>query len=129
MVFPIYPALVTGLALLLYLMLIINVSRARGLYKIEAPATSGDPGFERVFRVQQNTLEQIVAFLPALWLFSVYVSPQWGAGIGFLWVLARTHYAWSYYRDAAKRGPGYAVGLFCTVALVIGGIAGMLRAF
>jgi glutathione S-transferase len=126
---PILPALVTGLALLLYLVLIINVSRARGLYKVEAPATAGDPGFERVFRVQQNTLEQIVAFLPALWLFSAFASPTWGAGIGFLWILARTHYAWSYYRDAAKRGPGYAIGLVCTVVLLIGGIVGMLRAF
>jgi glutathione S-transferase len=126
---PILPALVTGLALLLYVVLIINVSRARGLYKVEAPATSGDPGFERVFRVQQNTLEQIVAFLPALWLFTAYVSPPWGAGIGFLWVLARIHYAWSYYRDAASRGPGYAIGLFCTIVLLIGAIAGMLRAF
>jgi uncharacterized MAPEG superfamily protein len=125
---PILPALVTGLALLLDLVLIINVSRARGLYKIEAPATSGDPAFERVYRVQQNMLEQIVVFLPSLWLFSAFSSPAWGAGIGFLWILARIHYAWSYYRDAARRGPGYAIGLFCTVVLLIGGIAGMLRA-
>ena len=52
-----------------------------------------------------------------------------GAGIGLLWILARIHYAWSYYRDAAKRGPGYAIGLACTLVLLLGGIAGMLRAF
>ncbi len=57
------------------------------------------------------------------------MSPLWGAGIGFLWILARIHYAWSYYRDAAKRGPGYAIGLLCTLVLLLGGIAGMLRAF
>src|SRR5260221_10042488 len=115
---PILPALVTGLALLLYLVLVINVSRARGVYKIAAPAISGDPGFDRVFRVQQNTLEQIVAFLPALWLFSAFVSPVWGAAIGFLWILARVYYAWAYYRDAAKRGPGYGIGLVCTLVLL-----------
>lgn len=126
---PILPSLVTGLALLLYLVLIINVSRARGVYKVSAPAVTGDPGFDRVHRVQQNTLEQIVVFLPALWLFSVFTSPLWGAGIGLLWILARIHYAWSYYRDAAKRGPGYAIALGCSLVLLIGGIAGMLRAF
>ena len=126
---PILPSLVTGLALLLYVVLIINVSRARGVYKVEAPGASGDPGFERVFRVQQNTLEQIVIFLPALWLFSYFVSPEWGSGVGALWILARVVYAWSYYRDAAKRGPGYAIGLACSVVLLLGGIAGMLRAF
>ena len=129
MMLPILPSLVTGLALLLYLVLIINVSRARGAYKVAAPAVTGDPGFDRVHRVQQNTLEQIVVFLPALWLFSVFTSPLWGAGIGLLWILARIHYAWSYYRDAAKRGPGYAIALGCSLVLLIGGIAGMLRAF
>jgi glutathione S-transferase len=129
MVLPIYPALVTGLALLLYMLLVINVSRARGRYKIDAPAVSGDPAFERVFRVQQNTLEQIVVFLPALWLFSVYVSPLWGGGIGFLWILARIFYAWSYYRDAASRGPGYGISALCSLVLLIGSIVGMLRAF
>jgi glutathione S-transferase len=126
---PILPSLVTGLALLLYLVLVINVSRARGRYKIAAPAIAGDPGFDRAFRVQQNTLEQIVIFVPALWLFSAFASPLWGAGIGFLWILARIYYAWSYYRDAAKRGPGFGIGMVCTVVLLLGSIAGMLRAF
>jgi len=126
---PILPSLVTGLALLLNLMLVINVSRARGRYKVQAPATSGDPGFERVFRVQQNTLEQFVIFLPALWLFSYFVSPVWGSGIGALWILARIFYAWSYYRDAAARGPGFGISAICTVVLLVGSFVGMLRAF
>ena len=126
---PILPSLVTGLALLLFMMLTINVSRARGRYNVAAPAISGDPGFDRVFRVQQNTLEQLVVFVPSLWLFSAFVSPLWGPAIGFLWVLARIYYAWSYYRDAAKRGPGFGISAICTLVLLIGSIAGMLRAF
>jgi glutathione S-transferase len=126
---PILPSLVTGLALLLYLVLVINVSRARGRYKVAAPAIAGDPGFDRAFRVQQNTLEQIVVFLPSLWLFSAFVSLLWSAAIGFLWILARIYYAWSYYRDAGKRGPGFGVSTICTVVLLLGSIVGMLRAF
>ncbi|HEX3501464.1 MAG TPA: MAPEG family protein [Stellaceae bacterium] len=126
---PIQPSLVTGLALLLFLVLCVNVARARGRYKVAPPSVAGDPGFERVFRVQQNTLEQIVVFLPSLWLFSAFVSPLWGAAIGFLWILARIFYAWGYYRDAAKRVPGFAVSMACNVVLVLGSIGGMLRAF
>lgn len=65
-----WPSLVTVSALLLYQILALNVGRARAKYKIIPPATTGDPNFERVLRVQQNTLEQLVFFLPSLWLFS-----------------------------------------------------------
>jgi len=51
-----------------------NVGRARGKYKVKAPATTGDPAFERAFRVQMNTLESAVAFLPVLWLFAAFVE-------------------------------------------------------
>jgi glutathione S-transferase len=126
---PILPSLVTGLALLLYMLLSLNVARARGRYGVAAPATAGDPAFDRVFRVQQNTLEQLVVFVPGLWLFSIFVSPAWGPAIGFLWLLARIFSAWSYSRDPASRGPGFVVSAICNVVLIIGSIGGMLRAF
>jgi glutathione S-transferase len=125
---PTLPALVTALAVLLYVVLSVNVSRARGRYSVPAPAMAGDPAFERVCRVHQNTLEQLVVFLPSLWLFSTFVSPIWGGWIGFLWILARIFYAWSYYRDPASRGPGFAVSGICSLTLLIGSIGGMLRA-
>ena len=74
-----WPSLVTVSALCMYFVVTINVGRARAKYKIIPPQTSGDPNFERVIRVQQNTLEQLVLFLPSLWLFSLFISPIWGA--------------------------------------------------
>ncbi|WP_139102793.1 MAPEG family protein, partial [Acinetobacter baumannii] len=65
-------ALVTLLAVLFYLFTSINVSRARARPGIKVPATSGDPDFERAFRVQMNTLEWMPIFLPSLWLFAIY---------------------------------------------------------
>ena len=76
----IFPSSVTVLTLILYLVITINVGRARGKYKVPVPQTSGDPDFERVFRVQQNPLEQLILFLPSLWLFSLFVSPLTGCG-------------------------------------------------
>ncbi len=79
---------------------------ARAKYKIEAPAVIGHPDFERVFRVQVNTLEQLVAFLPALWLFALYVSPAWASVLGAVWIVGRVLYAVGYVPAADKRGPG-----------------------
>ncbi|BFM40132.1 MAPEG family protein [Synechocystis sp. LKSZ1] len=93
-----FPSLITALALSVYQVLVANVGRARSKYKVMPPATTGNANFERVLRVQQNTLEQLVFFLPSLWLFSFYLNPSWGAGIGLVWVIGRIVYAWGYYQ-------------------------------
>ncbi len=79
-----FPALVSALALLLYVAVFAAAGRARHRYDVKAPAVTGPPEFERAFRVQQNTLEQIVWFIPALWLFALFVSPSWGGIIGLV---------------------------------------------
>jgi glutathione S-transferase len=117
-------AVVTCLALLLYFIFTWKVGAARGKYKVNAPATTGNPDFERVFRVQQNTLENLILFLPGLWMFSAFVSPQWGAGIGLVWIAGRIFYARSYYAAAEMRGPGFGITMFASTVLVIGALVG-----
>jgi uncharacterized membrane protein YecN with MAPEG domain len=114
----------TGLALLMYSVVTVNVGRARMKYGVMPPAVAGEPNFERVLRVQQNTLEQMILFLPSLWLFSFYISPVWGAGIGAVWVLGRVLYAWGYYQEAKKRGPGFGISLLSAMVLLLGGLIG-----
>jgi uncharacterized membrane protein YecN with MAPEG domain len=120
-----YPSLVTALTLIVYQVLTVNVGRARGKYKIMPPAMSGDENFERVLRVQQNTLEQLVFFLPALWLFSVYVSPLWGAVLGAVWLVGRIVFAWGYYQAAEKRVAGFAISTLSGLGLVLGALVGI----
>ena len=120
-----YPSLVTALTLIVYQVLTVNVGRARGKYKIMPPAMSGDENFERVLRVQQNTLEQLVFFLPALWLFSVYVSPLWGAVLGAVWLVGRILFAWGYYQAAEKRVAGFAISSLSGIGLVLGALVGI----
>jgi len=86
---------------------------------------SGDENFERVVRVQQNTLEQLVFFLPALWLFSVYVNPFWGAGLGVVWLIGRIIYAWGYYQAADKRIAGFAISTLGGIGLLLGALVGI----
>lgn len=121
-----WPSLVTVLALIMYFVVTINVGRARFKYKIPAPQMSGEPNFERVLRVQQNTLEQIIIFLPALWLFAQFVNPIWAAGIGTIWIIGRIIYAWGYYQAAEKRGPGFGIASLATIALILGSLIGIV---
>jgi len=121
-----WPSLVTVLSLIVYFVLIINVGRARAKYKVMPPQMSGDPDFERVIRVQQNTLEQIVIFLPALWVFSEFISPIWGAGIGAIWIIGRILYAWGYYQAAEKRLIGFGISSTANLILLGGSLIGII---
>ena len=98
--------LVTLLALLEYSILGVMVGRARQTYGVEAPATTGNPDFERYFRVHANTLEALIVFVPAVWIFSLTVNYHFGVALGVLFLIARIIYAQGYLSAAAKRGPG-----------------------
>ena len=125
---PTFPALVSALALLLYVGVFVAAGRARLRHGIRAPAVTGAPEFERAFRVQQNTMEQLVWFIPALWLFALYVSPLWAGIVGLVWVAARVYYAVSYYRDPETRGPGFVTSFASAAILLVGALIGILAA-
>jgi glutathione S-transferase len=118
-------SLVTIAALIVFFVVTINVGRARAKYGIKAPAMSGNPDFERVLRVQQNTLEQLSIFLPALWIFANFVNPIAAASLGAIWVLGRIVYAWGYYQAAEKRGPGFGISVMSTIVLILGSLVGI----
>jgi len=83
--------------------------------------------FERYFRVQMNTLEQLVVFIPAIFLFAMKVDPRWAAGLGAVYLVGRVLYFTSYVRDPAKRGPGFGLTAIPNLALVVGGLIGAMR--
>ena len=106
---------------------VFEVGRARGKYGIKAPAVTGNPDFERVFRVQMNTVEQSVLFFPALWLCANYFRADVAGIAGLVWVLGRVWYALGYYRAAAARGAGFMVSSFAFLALLAGGGFGLIK--
>jgi hypothetical protein len=123
-----YVELVILLAILEYVVLTALVGRARVKYGVKAPAISGPEAFERSFRVQQNTLEGLVVFLPGLWLFGQYVSPVWAAGLGIVGIFGRAVYAAGYSKAAEKRGPGAVICGIVNVVLVLGALIGVTQA-
>ena len=102
-----FTALVTCLAIALYFYTSILVARARVKFGIKAPAITGNDDFERVFRVQMNTLEWLPIFLPSLWLFAIYISDPIAAAIGVVWIAGRILYMTGYSQAADKRGRGF----------------------
>lgn len=118
-------AIVTILALLEYMYIALLVGRARGTYKVPAPATTGDPIFERHFRVQQNTLEQLVIFIPALWICGSH-APWLAALVGVAFIVGRFLYLQGYVRDPAQRGIGFGVSFLANVTLVVGALIGTI---
>jgi glutathione S-transferase len=123
-----YVDIVTALALLQFVVFGFKVGRARGRFGVRAPAISGNETFERYFRVQQNTLEQLIVFLPGLYLFSRYFNPLVAAVIGAIYLIGREVYATTYVKDPAKREIGYGLTFLPTVVLVLGGLFGAVRA-
>ncbi len=123
-----YASLVTLLVLALLFATAANVGRARGLYGIKAPATSGHELFERAFRVQMNTLEAAVVMLPALWLFAAYVADRWAGVIGLLWLAARVWYAAAYVKNPPSREAAFGISMLAFAVLWLGAAWSVARA-
>jgi glutathione S-transferase len=121
-----YTALVTLLSLLFYFYTTTRVSKARAEFGVKVPAISGNPDFERVFRVQMNTLEWLPIFLPSLWLFAIYVSDWIAALIGLVWIAGRIAYLVGYAQAAAKRGPGFGIQALAAGVLLLGALAAIV---
>lgn len=113
------PVIVSALALLQFMWFSVQVGSMREKHSVKAPAMSGPPEFERMMRVQQNTLEQLMVFLPALWMHAYVVNPQWAAGIGLVFIVGRFIYRAAYVKDPAGRSLGFMTGLVATATLLI----------
>ncbi len=120
-----YAILIILIALLQYIFFTGRVGFTRGKCGVHAPKTVGDETWERFFRVQQNTMEQLVIFIPGMVLFSVYVSQIWVLLPGILFVIGRQIYSHLYIKNPASRGPGMVLSFFSNIALVLGGLIGL----
>jgi uncharacterized MAPEG superfamily protein len=119
-----YVHIVALLAIIQFIVFSMLVGAARGKYGVKAPAMTGNEHFERAVRVQMNTLEQLVCFLPALLIAAAYWSPGYAAATGVVYLIGRTLYRQAYVADPAKRGLGFLLTFLPTTLLVLAGLVG-----
>lgn len=117
-------AIVVVLSLLQYIYFGALVGRARVKYKIDAPAVSGDPVFERYYRVQMNTLESLVIFLPSIFIFASYISANIAAALGIVFIIGRQLYQRAYIKDPKTREVGFLLTILPSLILALGGLVG-----
>lgn len=118
--------LIAVLAVLQFVFFSALTGRARGRSGLKAPAMTGDEGFERMYRVQMNTLEVLVAFLPSLFLASRYWPPYLPIFLGVVYLVGRFLYWRAYVRDPAGRGLGFVLSMLPAVGLALLALAGIL---
>jgi glutathione S-transferase len=119
--------LIVIFALLQFFAFAVAVGKARETYKVAAPATTGNEIFERYFRVQMNTLELLVMFVPAIWMFGFYLNAYAAAGLGALYLIGRCIYYFSYVKEPGKRSLGYGLSAGPVVLLMLGALVGALE--
>jgi glutathione S-transferase len=117
-------AIITILALIQAYIFAIQVGQARVKHGVKAPDTSGHEGFDRMFRVHQNTMEQLIMFVPALWIFGHFVHEMGGAAVGLLFIISRFIYRGAYLNDPASRSLGFGLGALSLAILLLGGLVG-----
>ena len=119
-------AITTIAALIMYIWVFAMAGKARGTHKVPAPLMEGPLEFMRAQRVQANTVEQLVLFMPLLWLTAYWMNDLTAAILGAIWVVGRVIYALGYYQEASKRSTGFGISSFATVGLLIAAIIGLI---
>ena len=123
-----YVELVAVMAVLQFLSFGALAGSARRKSGLKAPAVAGDEGFERMYRVQMNTLELLIAFLPVLFLAARYWPTSLVAGLGVVYLIGRLIYWRAYVSDPSKRGIGFVLSMFPTLFLAILALVGIVLA-
>lgn len=111
--------IITILALAQFALFGIQVGSMRVKHGVKAPATTGHEEYERMNRVHLNTMEQLIVFLPALWVHAQYSNPLWGAIIGAVYIIGRFIYRAEYLKDPGSRSPGFAMSFIPSAVLLI----------
>ena len=122
-----YATLIVLLALVQYVWFTMRTGMAREKYNIKAPACSGDEAWERLFRVQQNTLEQLIVFIPACYAFAWFLSPLWALILGVVFIVGRFLYSAEYVKEPKTRAFGMILTFLPNAALIVGALFGLIK--
>jgi glutathione S-transferase len=111
--------IVTFLALAQFQLFGVMVGAMRQKHNVLAPAETGHEEFERMNRVHLNTAEQLIIFIPALWMHALYANPLYGAIVGLFFIIGRFIYRAAYLKNPRSRGLGFSMTMVSSTVLLI----------
>ncbi|NIB44964.1 MAPEG family protein [Pseudomaricurvus alkylphenolicus] len=114
------------IGLLQYILFMMKVGGARGKLNVPAPAVTGNEQFERLYRIQMNTMEQLILFIPGMYLFATYTHILTAQILGVLYIIGRFLYARSYAKDPKSRTVGALMSILPNFVLIGGALVGIL---
>ncbi len=124
--------LIIIIALIEYIFFAAKTGMARVKYQVKAPAISGHPMFERHYRVQMNTLEQLIIFIPGLLVFAWtgeavgWPAHEISALLGVIWIIGRAVYYRAYLGDPAQRGIGFMMTMIPSMTMLLASFIAIL---
>lgn len=113
------------LALIQYMVIAMIVASTRDKYGVHAPNTVGNPIWERLYRMQMNTMEQLIIFIPSVLAFAYFISSKWVLLPGITYLIGRLIYYRLYYKNA-NRIVGFSMTFASNIALVAGSLIGAI---
>ena len=122
----IYVSIVTSIMLIQLFVFSIKSGMAREKGDVQAPATTGNENFERLYRVHHNTMELLIIAIPSMWMFANHVHAMGAAGLGMVYVIGRVIYSRSYVADPKSRGTGFMISIVPTLILMFGAFIGAI---
>ena len=120
-----YTAIIILVALMQFTFFTIRTGLARITYGVKAPSTAGNETWGRLYRIQQNTMEQLIVFIPGMVIFAMYVSETWALLPGIVFIVGRGLYSFKYLKDPASRVTGMALTFLSTIGLAVAGLIGL----
>lgn len=122
----VYATLATLLAVFYTFFLSMKIGMMRDTHNVQSPAITGNIDFERVFRAHQNTIEQLVIFLPCLWLGAAFIGDLVAGTLGLVWVGGRLLFV-NAYEAGESRFLGMSITIIPTIALFLAALFGAIQ--
>ena len=124
---PYYTSIVSLLVIAMNVWFGLRVAGAHQKYNVKLPAMSGDPNFDRIYRVHANTIEWMPNLMIPLWICAYFLSDIGAAALGLVWIVGRVMYSIGYTQAVEKRVPGFGIQALACLLLLIGSIVGLIK--
>jgi uncharacterized membrane protein YecN with MAPEG domain len=123
----VYTSLAALIAVFMTFSFSMRVGMMRHKHDIDAPTCTGNDEFERTFRGHLNQVEDMVLFLPVLFLSVSVIGDLYAGALGIIWCAGRLVYFLNYCKEASTRSKGLMFSFPVWIILAGASLWGVIR--